>query len=124
MSAPRRLLTLTLLTLTLRAHPQEPYRPASMRWKRGLIPLNGVVTRTLTPEVFAKESATTYGTPLKLTDLNITTPSVLEIDLQHEDADITGSTTEVPGDTILYVNKNTIVISACGTYFQAIRKPQ
>ena len=105
----------TLLGTTL------TYRPASMRWKGGLVPLNGVATRTLTQDVFAKESATTYGAPLNLTDLNITTPRVLEIDRQHEDADITGSTTEVPGDTILYVNKNTIVISACGTYFQATR---
>ena len=97
------------------------YRPASMRWHGGEVQLNGVVTRTLTSSVFEKETASAWGLPLRLTDLNIQSPHVLEIDLQHEDADITGSTTEVPGDSVLLVGRNTIVVSACGSFFQATR---
>ena len=97
------------------------YRGTGMRWQGGSVPLTGVVTRTLTAESFAKETENTWGTPLSFSELKITSPRVTEVDLQHEDADVTGSTTEVPGDSVLLVGKNTIVVSACGAYFEAAR---
>jgi hypothetical protein len=42
--------------------------------------------------------------------------------MQHDDADITGSTTEVPGDSVLIVSPNHIVVSACGLYYEAARE--
>ena len=91
------------------------YRQTQMRWRGGEVPLNGIVTRTVTPASFQKE------TDLTLAELNILAPRVTEVDMQHDDADVTGSTTEIPGDSVLLVARNTIVVSACGTYFEAIR---
>ncbi len=97
------------------------YRTNGMRWQGGEVPLTGVITRTVTAETFQKETEQSWGTPLKLSELKIMTPSVMEVDLQHEDADVTGSTTEVPGDSVMLVGRNTIVVSACGTFFEATR---
>ena len=97
------------------------YRPREMRWRGGIVHLSGVATRTQTTETFQQENQTTFGTPLTLADLNIMGSQVMEVDLQHEDADVTGATTEVPGDSVLLVGRNTIVVSACGTYFEATR---
>ena len=97
------------------------YRPREMRWRGGAVPLTGVVTRTQTTETFQQESESSLGTPLTLAELKIMSPTVMEVDLQHDDADVTGSTTEVPGDTVLLVGRNTIVVSACGAYFEATR---
>jgi hypothetical protein len=97
------------------------YRPREMRWSGGVVPLTGVVTRSLNDETFQQESQSAFGTPLSLAELKITSPKVMEVDLQHEDADVTGVTTEVPGDSVLLVGRNTIVVSACGTYFEATR---
>lgn len=97
------------------------YSPRVMRWQGGSVPLNGVVTRTLTTETFQQENESAFGAPLTLADLKIMSPQVMEVDLQHEDADVTGATTEVPGDSVLLVGRNTIVVSACGTYFEATR---
>ena len=60
-------------------------------------------------------------TPASFAQLGIRTREVLEVDLQHEDMDITGATTEVPGDSVLLAGPNRIVVSACGVYFEATR---
>jgi len=41
--------------------------------------------------------------------------------MQHEDADITGATTEVPGDSVLLAGPSRIIVSACGVFFEARR---
>jgi len=97
------------------------YRPREMRWRGGSVPLTGIVTRIQTTETFQEESQSAFGTPLTLAELKIMSPKVMEVDLQHEDADVTGTTTEVPGDSVLLVGRNTIVVSACGTFFEATR---
>ena len=43
------------------------------------------------------------------------------MNLQHEDMDITGATTEVPGDSVLVAGQGRIVVSACGVYMEARR---
>lgn len=94
------------------------YRTGAMRWQGGEVPLLGVVTRLQTPDTFASENASSQ---LQLADLKILSASVTEVDLQHEDMDITGSTTEVPGDSVLLAGPNRIVVSACGVYYEATR---
>jgi hypothetical protein len=99
----------TLLNSTLR------YGPGTMTWKGGEVPIPEALTRTLTAEQFQDEYKTSLAT------LGIHAPSVTEIDLQHEDADITGATTEVPGDTILLAGPGRIVASACGIFLSAVK---
>lgn len=96
------------------------YRAGSMHWNGGDVPLQGVTTRTLTAAQFRKENAGPQ-TPADFAQLGIRTASVIEVDMQHEDMDITGSTTEVPGDSVLLVSPTRIVVSACGVYFEATR---
>ncbi len=99
----------TLLGSTLR------YEPGRMVWKNGTADISEALTRTLTPRKFQEEYK------VGLAELGIRATLVTEIDLQHEDADITGATTEVPGDTILIAGPGRIVVSACGVFYTAVR---
>ncbi len=95
------------------------YRDDSLRWRGGEVPLEDITTRTVSDDQFRKESG--GETPASFAQLGIRSRAVLEVDMQHEDADITGATTEVPGDSVLVVGPNRIVVSACGVYFEATR---
>ncbi len=99
------------------------YSPTSMRWHGGTVPLTGITTRSVTSEDIAQETPGGETPSLKLTDLGIHARGVTEVNLQHEDADITGSTTEVPGDSILLAGPGRIILSACGVYMEARRVP-
>ena len=96
------------------------YRDDSMRWRGGEVPLQDVLTRSVTAAEFRRENSA-LGTPPEFAELGIHAQRVTEVDLQHDDADITGATTEVPGDTVLIVAPNKIVVSACGVFFEATR---
>ena len=96
------------------------YSGSSMRWHGGEVTLEGVSTRQVTAAQFRKETAGS-GEGAEFTQLGIRSARVLEVDLQHEDMDITGASTEVPGDSVLVVSPNRIVVSACGVYLEATR---
>jgi len=99
----------SLLGTTLR------YAPGKMTWKGGSVAIPEALTRTLNADNLLDEYRVRFA------ELGIHAPSVTEIDLQHEDADITGATTEVPGDTILLAAPGRIVVSACGIFYSAVR---
>lgn len=96
------------------------YRDHSLRWRGGSVPLDDITTRTVTAAQFSKENSGSEG-GASFAQLGIHASSVLEVDLQHEDMDITGATTEVPGDSVLLAGPNRIVVSACGVFFEATR---
>ena len=96
------------------------YRDDSLRWRGGAVPLQDITTRMVTDDEFRKENSGS-DTPANFAQLGIRARTVLEVDLQHEDADITGATTEVPGDSVLLAGPNRLVVSACGVYFEATR---
>ena len=91
------------------------YEPQRLTWHGGPVPISDALTRNLSSRRFQDEYK------LDPSDLGLRRPVVQEIDLQHEDADITGATTEVPGDTILVAGPGRIVVSACGVFYSAIR---
>ena len=91
------------------------YAPGKLTWKGGDYAIAEAFTRTLSLRKFQDEYR------VDLADLGIRAASVQEIDLQHEDADITGATTEVPGDTVLLAGPARIVVSACGVFYSATR---
>ena len=96
------------------------YAPKMMTWKGGEVPLLGVSTRLVDAEDLKSEFS--HDTkPADFTQLQIQKDRVLEVNLQHEDADITGASTEVPGDSVLLAATNRIVGSVCGVYFEATR---
>jgi len=96
------------------------YRDDSLRWRGGAVPLEDITTRTITASEFSKENGGAEGAA-SFSQLGIRANRVLEVDLQHEDMDITGATTEVPGDSVLLAGPNRIVVSACGVFFEATR---
>ena len=96
------------------------YRDDAMRWRGGEVPLQGVGTRSVSAAEFRKENSSLGEAPA-FAELGIHAQRITEVDLQHEDADITGSTTEVPGDSVLIAAPNRIVVSACGVFFEATR---
>ncbi len=98
------------------------YTQHSMRWQGGAVPLNGITTRAVRSSDLAEEAPAGDGRPaLQLADLGILSSGVTEVNFQHDDADITGATTEVPGDSVLMAGPGRIVVSACGVYFEARR---
>jgi hypothetical protein len=101
----------TLLGTTL------TYEPSKMIWQGGDVPLQGIlaISRTLNAPRYAHEYTVGFDA------LGIHAPAIREIDLQHEDADITGSTTEVPGDTVVLAAPGRIIVSACGVFYEASR---
>ncbi len=86
-------------------------------------PLTGVTTRAVTSDDIARETPGGETPSLKLGDLGIHAKGATEVNMQHEDADITGSTTEVPGDSVLLAGPGRIIVSACGVYMEAHRVP-
>jgi hypothetical protein len=96
------------------------YRSRSMRWKGGEVALQGVVVREVTAEEFREENSGSGGAA-EFSQLGIRAAALTEVDLQHEDADITGATTEVPGDSVLLAGPDRIVVSACRVFFEARR---
>ncbi len=101
--------TLLGTRLTFAAH--------TLAWRGGTVPLVGLqaVSRILTPDQLLQEYR------LYPKQLGLPAGSIREINLQHEDADITGATTEVPGDTVFVSSSTRIVVSACNVYYEAIR---
>ena len=97
------------------------YSQRAMRWQGGTVPLTGVTTRTVSSADLAEGKGDEGKVSLTLTDLGFLSPHVTEVNLQHEDADITGATTEVPGDSVLVAGPGRIVVSACGVYLEARR---
>ncbi|MDE1154639.1 MAG: hypothetical protein PW735_02795 [Acidobacteriaceae bacterium] len=93
------------------------YHASSMRWRGGEVEVEEIDTRDVSAQEFTQEAngSNTFA------QLGIHTAKVLEVDMQHEDMDITGATTEVPGDSVLMAGPGRIVVSACGVYFEARR---
>lgn len=98
------------------------YTQHSMRWQGGTVALHGITTRVVSSAELAEEAPAGEGrAALRLTDLGIQAKGVTEVNLQHDDMDITGATTEVPGDSVLAAGPGRIVVSACGVYMEARR---
>lgn len=103
-------------------HTPLVYSAHSMRWKTAAVPLHDVFVRELTADEFQQENSGSGGS-VQLADLGIRAGIVTEVDLQHEDMDITGATTEVPGDTVLLAAPNRIVVRACNVFYEATHAP-
>jgi hypothetical protein len=95
------------------------YTAHSIRWQGQEVHVPEVVLRPVSDADFRAETggdnAATFA------ELGITAKTVMEADLQHEDMDITGGSTEVPGDAALLVAPGRIIISACGVYMEAVK---
>ena len=61
------------------------------------------------------------GSQVSFHQLGIAAKSAREISIHHAPANISGATVEIPGDSVLVKDSDTIVFSVCNIYFEAKR---
>ena len=95
------------------------YTQSSMRWRGGVVPVEDIYTRVVSAEDFTKENGAPQ--PASFAQLGVRAAELVEVDMQHEDAAVLPASTEVPGDSVLMVAPDKIVVSACRVYYEAVR---
>ncbi|HEX5284073.1 MAG TPA: hypothetical protein VFW30_08130 [Bryocella sp.] len=93
------------------------YSQSSMRWRGGVVPIEDIYTRVVSAEDFSKENA--GPAPASFPQLGVRAAELVEVDMQHEDAAVLPASTEIPGDSVLIVAPDRIVVSACGVFYEA-----
>lgn len=96
------------------------YSQYQMRWRGGVVPLQDIDTRQVSAEEFRKENDGTLE-PASFAQIGVRAPALNEVDMQHDDAAVLPASTEIPGDSVLIVAPNRIIVSACGVYYEATR---
>ncbi len=99
------------------------YSAQVFRWKTYEVNQPKIESRIFTARQFEDEysSPSVNGSQVSFRQLGIHSRKIQEMDIRHPAADISGATTEIPGDNVLLKNKTTIIISVCNVYFEARR---
>ncbi len=99
------------------------YGPEIFRWKDTVTKHPNVQAAVVSAEQFHGENSGHGANSSQATfrQLGIKDAETTEITIKHPDANITGSTTEIPGDVVLIKDQNTVVFSVCNVYFEAKR---
>jgi hypothetical protein len=99
------------------------YSPEFFRWKNIVTKHPVAKTTVVTAQEFHDENSGQGSNSSQITfrQLGIKANKATEISIQHAPANITGGTVEIPGDSILVKNENSIIFSACNVYFEATR---
>lgn len=100
------------------------YGTDSFQWKEHNVPNTEVTMRSMTALQFHDEysGGGAADSQINFLQLGIRALSARIVTLSHPQANITGATTEIPGDWVLLKDKNTIVVSVCNLYFEARRR--
>ena len=96
------------------------YGQYEMRWRDGAVRLYDIDTRVVSAAEFRKENDGPVR-PASFAQLGVRASALTEVDMQHEDAAVLPASTEIPGDSVLMVGPDRIVVSACGVYYEATR---
>jgi hypothetical protein len=96
------------------------YSQNEMRWRGGVVALDDIFTREVSASEFRHEN-TGPQQPASFEQIGVRADAVTEVDMQHPDAAVLPASTEIPGDLVLMVAPDRIVVSACGVYFEATR---
>jgi hypothetical protein len=99
------------------------YSAQRFRWNKTVTKNPAAETITITAQRFHDENSGGGANSSQVTfpQLGIKEEKVVQIVIRHPTANITGATSEIPGDSILLKDKNTIIFSVCGVYFEAKR---
>ena len=102
------------------------YTSDSFRWKHVVVKHPTVEVQVVSAEQFEREnsSPSVNGSQVSFRQLGINGPESKQVTFDHLPAEITKATTEIPGDALLFKNRNTIVFSVCNVYFEAKRLGQ
>ena len=99
------------------------YTTESLRWKQIVVKHPTVEVAVLSAEQFQPENSSprVNGSQVSFRQLGINAPEMNQVRINHAPAELTGATTEIPGDVVLLKNRNAIVFSVCNVYFEAKR---
>jgi len=102
---------------------QIEYSDKIFRWKQIIVNNPVADERIVTADQFRKEnsSPSADGSQIDFQQLGILDRQTKEISIRHDPANITRATVEIPGDSVLVKNADTIVFSVCSIYFEATR---
>jgi hypothetical protein len=105
---------------------QIEYSDKTFRWDKVRTSSPKTETKVITADQFRTEnsSPSSNGSPVDFHQLGIAAKETMEISIDHEPANISSATTEIPGDEVLIKGENTIVFSVCNLYFEAKRVPK
>jgi hypothetical protein len=99
------------------------YSLDSFRWKNHVIRPASTTSKVWTADEFRSEYS--GGGPndsqADFRQLGISESKITMVSIKRPDADITGGTTEIPGDAVLLAAKGRIIFSVCNVYFEAVR---
>ena len=99
------------------------YSPEVFRWKDVVTTQPVAEARIVNAEQFHDDNSSKGANSSQITfrQLGIKANQAMLISIHHPPAEITGGTSEIPGDEVLVKNKGTIVFAACNLYFEAKR---
>ena len=102
---------------------QIEYSDKVFRWKDVATRNPTAEERTVTADKFRDEnsSPSSNGSQVSFQQLGIVAKQATEISIHHDPANITGATIEIPGDSVLLKDSNTLIFSVCNIYFEAKR---
>jgi hypothetical protein len=101
------------------------YSANLFRWKTAEVKNPKATVKTYTAEQFRDEysGGGANSSQVSFDQLGIHAHQVDQVTIEHPDADITGGTTQIPGDTVLLKSNSSIVFSVCNVYFEARKLP-
>jgi hypothetical protein len=100
------------------------YSSESFRWK-AVVTKNPIAeVRIVTAAQFhdANSGRGLHSSQVTFRQLGIKADKAMQVTIQHPMASISGATDEIPGDSMLIKDKNTIIFSVCNVYFEAKRR--
>ena len=99
------------------------YSAESFRWHRIVTKNPTAEITTITAKQFHDENCGQGANSSQVTfrQLGIKAEKAIQVVIRHPAANITGATGEIPGDSVLIKDKNTIIFSVCNIYFEAER---
>ena len=100
------------------------YSSDMFRWQDKTTTRPDVTIATVTAEQFHSENSGGGAADSQVTfrQLGIQAKEAIQVSLSHPEANITGATIEIPGDSVIIKSRNVIIFSVCNVYFEALRK--
>jgi hypothetical protein len=96
------------------------YSGGLFRWKDVVTTQPVAETTMISADQFHDDNSGS-GSQITFSQLSIKSKNAMQISIHHSPANLTGATIEIPGDTVLVRNKDTIIFSVCNVYFEAKR---
>jgi hypothetical protein len=99
------------------------YSAQLFRWNKVMTRNPGAETTIITAQRFHDENSGGGANDSQVTfmQLGIKEEKAVQVVIRHPHASITGATIEIPGDSVLLKDKDTIIFSVCNVYFEAKR---